>query len=199
MKRFIQFFAQLFLVFFVCFGSNFSVFGQNQNKEEEEIIEVEGHSEDFYIDLSFEDLDVEVSDSQGNLLDVGELSSNEKEKIPFYCFLVMDQSAVFEGGNKSFYEIVNSQIHFSETMKEGRVFIGFAIDTTGKMTDLKVVESLSKENDKEALRIMHFINEHYTWKPAMENNKKIRVKTTTYILFKREEKLKSDTEQIYKR
>lgn len=33
MKQFIQFSARLFLVFFICFGSSFPVFGQNEDVE----------------------------------------------------------------------------------------------------------------------------------------------------------------------
>ena len=174
MKRFIQFFTRLLLVFFVFFSSDFSVFGQTQNKGEEEVIEVEHEP-------------------------IALLEEKKEEEPLFCCTLYMEQNAVFEGGMDNFYEIVNNQMRFSETMKEGRVFIQFVVDTTGKMTDFKVVKSISEENDKEVLQIMNLINEYYTWKPAEKRGKKVKVRMCLPIVFKREEKVKSNAERVYKR
>ncbi len=95
--------------------------------------------------------------------------------------------ATFEGGMDNFYRIVNDQICVTEKMKEGRVFIQFVVDTTGKISEMKVVKGLSEENDKEALRIMNFINENYNWKPAEQRGKKVKVRMTIPIVFKRED------------
>ncbi|WP_338770060.1 energy transducer TonB [Bernardetia sp. ABR2-2B] len=178
MKRFTQFFACLFLVFFICFVSNFSVFGQTQNEEEEEIIEVEQHPEGFYkdIEISIEDVVNEPIESL----------EEEKEEAPFCCILYMEQNAVFEGGMDYFKEVVNNQMRFSETMKEGRVFIQFVVEKTGKVSEIKVIKGLSEENDKEALRIMTLISENYSWKPAEQRGKKVKVRMSIPIFFKEE-------------
>lgn len=171
-----RFYLLLFLLFPI-----FSALGQDV----EEFIEIDQHSEDQLIHISFENMDVEVVDSEGNELSVATLSEKEKGKLPFYCFLVMDETAIFEGRGKSFYEIVNEQIRVSETMKEGFVFISFEVDTIGKMTNFKVVEGLSKENNNEALRVMNLINKYYSWKSARELDRNIKVKTMVYVRFKK--------------
>lgn len=103
------------------------------------------------------------------------------------CILIVEQSASFEGGMDYFYEIVNNQMRFSETMKEGRVFLQFVVEKTGKVSEIKVVKGLSEENDKEALRIMNLISEQYDWIPAKQRDKTVKVRMNIPIVFKREE------------
>ncbi len=88
----------------------------------------------------------------------GQNEVNEKEDTLLIC--VTENPATFEGGMDNFYRIVNDQICVTEKMKEGRVFIQFVVDTTGQLSEMKVVKGLSEENDKEALRIMNFINDN---------------------------------------
>lgn len=190
MKRFILFFAHSSILIFVFLGSDFSVFGQTHNEDEGEIIEVESDCRfDADIEITIEDVVNEPIDSL----------EEEKEESPFCCILYTEQSAVFKGGMDYFYEIVKNQMRFSETMKEGRVFIQFVVDTTGKVSEIKVVKGLSEENDKEALRIMTLISEQYDWIPAKQRDKTVKVRMNIPILFKREVKAKSNIERVYKR
>jgi protein TonB len=191
MKRF----TFLVLILFLFFSSNFSLFGQTQNEDEEEIIEVESNCDlDENIEIIIEDVEIEMS-CQGDW-SVTAIEAPRKEEQIFY---IVEQSAVFEGGMDNFYDVLNNQMHFSETMKEGRVFIQYVIDTTGKMTDMKVVKGLSEENDKEALRIMNLINEYYTWQPAEQRSKKVKVRMCLPVVFKREKKVESNVERIYEK
>jgi protein TonB len=192
MKRFTFLLAVLFLFF----GSNFSLFGQTQN-EKEEIIEVESDCGlDENIEIIIEDIepieDVEIEMCRF-VTDVTAIEAPKEDMI----YTITEQNAVFEGGWKYFFEIGSNQIRFSETMKEGRVFIEFVVDTTGKMTNFKVRKNLSEENDKEALRVVNLINEYYTWKPAEQRGKKVKVKMCFPIVFKRKEEIKSNSERVY--
>jgi protein TonB len=199
MKRFIQFFTRLFLVFFVSFSSNFPVFAQTQN-EEEEIIEVEMNCFDFDdIEIIIEDIEP-IEDGEIEMCRfVTDVTAIEAPREEEEIFCIVEQSAIFEGGMNNFYDIVTNQIHFSEMMEEGRVFIQFVVDTTGKMTDIKMIRGLSEENDKEALRIMNLINEYHTWKPAEQRGKKVKVRMNMPIIFKLEKNQKSNTERVYRR
>lgn len=172
----------LLAVLFLLFGSNFSLFAQTQNEQEEEIIEVEMNCFDF------DDIEIIIEDILNDSIE-----TDENQQL----ICVVEQDASFEGGMEHFYNIVNNQMRFSETMIEGRVFIQFVVEKTGKVTDAKVVKGLSEENDKEALRIMSLINEKYSWTPATEYDKKIRVKTMIYIHFERKDK--SNVKRVYKR
>ncbi|PIY11473.1 MAG: hypothetical protein COZ18_03965 [Flexibacter sp. CG_4_10_14_3_um_filter_32_15] len=189
MKRF-TFVCCVFLLFF---SPRFFLFGQTPN-EKEEIIEVEMNCFDFddNIEITIEDVEIEIS-CQGNWDVTAIEAPREEEEI----FCIVEQSAVFEGGMDYFYEIVNNQRRFLETMKEGRVFIQFVVDTTGRTSEIKVVKGLSEENDKEALRIMNLISEYYDWKPAEQRGKKVKVRMNIPIVFKKKEKIKSNSERVY--
>ena len=197
MKRFIQFFSQLLLVFFVCFGFNFSVFGQTQNEEEEEIIEVDGCTMnlDEGVEIIIEDIEM-IGGLMGCIL-ITDVTAIEAPREDEEILCIVEQSAIFEGGMDYFKEIVNNQIRFSDTMKECRVFIQFVVNEEGKVSVIKIVKGLSEENDKEALRIMNLISEHYDWIPAKQRDKTVKVRMNIPIVFKRKEKVKSNTERIY--
>ncbi len=184
-------FTFLVSVLFIFFSCNFSSFGQAQNEEE-----------DIKIDLSFLD-SIKIDTTQIN---TEEKYDKDLERIKemmesgeYDCILIIEQNAVFEGGMEYFYTIVKNQIHFSETMKEGRVFIEFVVDKIGKMSDLKVVKGLSEENDKEALRIMILISENYDWIPAKQRDKNVKVRMNIPILFKREKKVESNVNRVYRK
>ncbi len=66
MKKFVLFFARLFLVFFIFFGCSPFPFEQIHIKEKEEIIEVESDCGfDADIEITIEDVKIEMS-CQGN-------------------------------------------------------------------------------------------------------------------------------------
>lgn len=120
-----------------------------------------------------------------------------KEENPIYS--IVEEPAEFEGGYELFSEIVKNNLNITQTMKEGRVFIEFVVDTTGKMTNLKVIKGLTEENDKETLRLLHLINEYYTWQPAKQRGKKVRVRMILPILFKQQPKPTLQKKRVYER
>jgi len=163
MKRFIF----LVSVVFIFFGCNFSLFGQTQKEEEET-----------KIDLSFLD-SIKIPPT--------EIKREVEEKEVVFC-IGGEQPATFEGGMDNFYKIVADNLKFPKEGKEGRVFIQFVVNKTGKVSDIKVVKGLSEENDKEALRIMISISEQYDWIPAEQRGKKIKVRMCIPIMFKKVKK-----------
>lgn len=100
----------------------------------------------------------------------------------------------FEGGNDNFYKIITENIQFTDDMIEGRLFIQCTIDTLGKMKNIKVARGLSEENDKEALRLMEFINQNYNWKSGRLMGKKQERRMNIPIVFKEEIKIYTITE-----
>ena len=64
---------------------------------------------------------------------------------------------------------------------EGVVEIGFVVEKTGRLTEIKVLKSLSPELDEEALRL---VREKEYWSPGKINGKLVRVRTSTKIEFK---------------
>ncbi|AFM04237.1 Gram-negative bacterial tonB protein [Bernardetia litoralis DSM 6794] len=188
MKTFTYFLLILFLSFF----SNFSVFGQISVKEEIKIVQREFYkakNDSIKVDLSFLD-SIKIPPVK---------IEREKKKEDFVCILIAEPVATFEGGMENFYKVIGENLEFPKEAKTGRVFFQFVIDTIGKMTAIEFIESPSQENNKAVLKLIDFINENYTWKPAQQRGKKIKVRMNIPIIFRREEKQKSNTERIYRR
>jgi len=65
--------------------------------------------------------------------------------------------------------------------REGTVRVQFIVGTDGKLSDFKVVKSVSPECDEEALRLL---KEGPTWFPAVENNRRTARKVVVGVPFK---------------
>ncbi len=68
---------------------------------------------------------------------------------------------------------------------QGRVMVDFVIGTDGKVTDAKVVRSVSAELDAEALKV---VSASPKWRPARMNGKKVRCSVTVPVEFRLEKK-----------
>lgn len=106
-------------------------------------------------------------------------STKNQDKI----YTIVENSPVFEGGQDNFYKIVMKNLKVTKDTQMGtRIFINFVIDTTGKMTDIKIIHSnFSEKNNAEILKTLDFINENYTWKPATIKGKKVFVRMSLPI------------------
>jgi hypothetical protein len=101
-------------------------------------------------------------------------STENQDKI----YTIVENPPVFEGGQDNFYKIVMKNLNVTKDTQMGtRIFINFVIDTTGKMTDIKIIQSnFSEKNNAEILETLDFINENYSWQPAMHKGKKVFVR-----------------------
>lgn len=64
---------------------------------------------------------------------------------------------------------------------EGKVIAHFYVEKDGSITGLKVVQSLSRECDKEALRVLGMMP---NWQPGVQNGRPCRTKVSIPIVFK---------------
>lgn len=64
---------------------------------------------------------------------------------------------------------------------EGKVIAHFYVEKDGSITGLKVVQSLSRECDREALRVLGMMP---NWQPGVQNGKPCRTKVSIPIVFK---------------
>lgn len=98
-------------------------------------------------------------------------------------YKVVEDFPRFPEGNVQQYIAWN--LHYPEkALKdkvEGKVFVQFVIDTTGKVVEPKVIKSVSPELDAEALRV---VSEMPAWKPGMQRGKPVRVSFTLPVIFK---------------
>ena len=90
----------------------------------------------------------------------------------------------FPGGEGKLLQFIAENIHLpkcvtSATVK-GRSIIEFVVEKDGTVSDFKVVRSLSKECDEEAIRVLKTMPK---WKPGRERGKPVRVKYTVPVQF----------------
>lgn len=69
--------------------------------------------------------------------------------------------------------------------REGTVRVQFVVETNGKLSDFKVVKSVSPECDEEALRLL---KEGPSWFPAVQNNRRVARKVVVGVPFKIEQR-----------
>lgn len=97
----------------------------------------------------------------------------------------VEQMPAFPGGDSQLMEFIMRNIKYPEIAKEqgvqGKVIVNFIVDEEGKIININVVKSLSKECDAEAMRVVRLMPQ---WKPGMQNGKKIKTKMNLPISFK---------------
>jgi protein TonB len=64
---------------------------------------------------------------------------------------------------------------------EGKVIAHFYVEKDGRITGLKIVQSLSQECDREALRVLRMMP---NWQPGVQNGQPCRTKVSIPIVFK---------------
>ena len=98
-------------------------------------------------------------------------------------FYVVEDMPKFPGGNIQQYVADNLRYPAAAKEKgiEGKVYVRFVIDTTGKTIAPEIVRGVSPELDAEALRL---VREMPAWQPGMQGGKPVRVSFTLPINFR---------------
>jgi protein TonB len=97
---------------------------------------------------------------------------------------VVEQFPSFPGGLSEFYRYLGKTIRYPATAREhntqGKVIISVMIEKDGSVSNAKVVRSVSKDLDDEALRV---INLSPKWIPGTQNGKTARMAFSIPINF----------------
>ena len=109
----------------------------------------------------------------------------DKEEPDPRVFDVVEQMPNFPGGQNALMNFLMNTIKYpaeaEKAGKQGRVVVQFVINKDGSISDAKVVKSVDKTLDEEALRV---INAMPKWTPGKQNGKDVRVKFTMPVTFK---------------
>ena len=93
-------------------------------------------------------------------------SGNRKVKAGFGVSVVQKEPE-FPGGPDSLQSFLNRSVEYPATARmnniHGRVYVGFMIDRTGKVKDVRLLSGVNEELDKEALRVATLLP---SWKPG---------------------------------
>lgn len=88
---------------------------------------------------------------------------------------IPEKAPEFKGGKEAMYEFLAKNMVYPKKAQEegiqGNVFIRFAIEKDGSMSNVEVVRSLSPETDEEAVRVIKSMPK---WEPGTTNGKPVR-------------------------
>lgn len=112
-------------------------------------------------------------------ISAGKLYSQDRVKAGFGVTVVQSQPQ-YPGGEDSLISFLKNNLRYPQEAKlawiQGRVFVGFLIDYTGKIKDIKVLSGVNQQLDDEALRVVHMMPE---WIPGKIGETNV---DTRYIL-----------------
>jgi TonB family C-terminal domain len=98
-------------------------------------------------------------------------------------FTSVEQMPQFPGGDAALMEYIDSHIQWPPTAAcaQGRVIVQFVVDKTGKVGEVKVVRSVDKDLDKEAVRLIKTLPKFI---PGRQNGQAVAVWYTLPVTFK---------------
>jgi len=103
---------------------------------------------------------------------------------PVNPFIVVEVMPVFPGGESALLRYVAENTHYPDFAKEngieGTVYVQFVVDAKGYVTDVKVLHSVDKFLDREALRVIASLPK---WTPGRQNGKEVPVQWVLPIRF----------------
>lgn len=109
-----------------------------------------------------------------------EVGVNTIEDSTTNVYEEVDQEAYYSGGFSEMMKFLSNNIRYPslamENEEEGNVFVEFIVNANGSISDVKILRGVSKELDREAIRVVKRMPD---WKPAEVDGKKVK---SRYIL-----------------
>lgn len=109
-------------------------------------------------------------------------AQNNPEKV--YDFVSVQKQPAYPGGISKFYDYLAKEMKYPAEAKknktQGKVFASFIVEKDGTLTDVRVIRSLSKETDAEALRVL---KNSPKWQAAQDKGAPVRVKYNIAVNF----------------
>jgi protein TonB len=149
--------------------------------QQPEIIEVPDEKE--IIQNIEVNLDVEVNENTAvqEVVAVGDVEEEEIEEI----FQIAETQPTPEGGMPKFYEYIQKNLTYPEQARrmgiEGKVFVEFIVDKSGKLTEVKALKGIGAGCDEEAVRV---VKNAPNWSPGKQRGRAVKVKMVVPIFFK---------------
>jgi TonB family protein len=117
--------------------------------------------------------------AKAQFIDTTKTTHTEEKAIHF----IMDPE--FPGGPDKMNLWISNNIKYPEQAKKdkikGNVIVTFIVYEDGSLNDIKIVQSLSKETDEEAIRVVSHMPK---WKPGMKDRRLMKYLYTLPVKFK---------------
>ncbi|MCG3166956.1 MAG: hypothetical protein POELPBGB_02739 [Bacteroidia bacterium] len=132
-----------------------------------------------YDDLKVAEEKEEVYQARKNIEDQAG-AQNADTKV--YAFV--DEMPQYPGGNEALKKHIRDNIKYPQTAKEqavsGTVYISYVVNAAGKVTNVKVWKSVSKDLDNEAVRVVSSLKD---FTPGKQDGKQVSVQMTVPVKF----------------
>jgi TonB family protein len=111
-------------------------------------------------------------------------STSQTSQNDEQVYMIVEQMPVYPGGEPALRQFLASNIKYPMTAVEkkvqGKVFVTFVVDQTGKVTDVKIVRGVDPSLDQEAIRVVQTMP---LWIPGKHDGKIVAVQYTIPINF----------------
>ena len=112
-------------------------------------------------------------------------SLQEDDEVDIYPFYVVTEKPTFNGGDSNnFAKWIALHLTYPEEAKKkgltGRVWLSFDIDKDGTLTNVRVLRSVHKILDDEAIRV---VSSSPKWEPGTMYGKPIKVTFSMPVIF----------------
>lgn len=129
-----------------------------------------------------ENIQVEQSNSESTS---SATDQDRTEIIDNSVYENVEQMPEYPGGLSAYYAFLNNNLKYPSSAQEdgiqGRVVVSFVVEKNGTLSNFSVVNSVSPDLDKEALRVVKHIP---SFNPGKKQGKEVRVKMSLPITFR---------------
>jgi TonB family protein len=109
---------------------------------------------------------------------VGHIENIEQKKTP-------DMYAMYPNGKKGIYSLIANKIKIpNKAIRDkigGTVILKYVVDKNGYVTDIEIIQSVSKNLDKAAIRVLKLMKR---WIPGKKEGENVRVEYQQPFKFK---------------
>ena len=138
-----------------------------------EVVAVKNHDEYNSLSVKIDGKDLDLNFLGGMVKDDSETSSGP------------DMPATFPGGEAKMMEYLRENLKYPESVREkgieGKVYVQFVVEKDGSINDVKILRSVCKELDNEAVRVIKAMPK---WNPGTQNGEPVRTTMMLPINFK---------------
>lgn len=128
-------------------------------------------------------IDNESSDSQ--TIEKNSDSGIDEEAMEQEVFQIVEEMPAFPGGEDKLMEYIVQNLQYPQDALEagiqGRVFVGFVVETDGSISNVKTLRGVGGGCDEEAERVVKSMPK---WKPGRHHDKIVRVSYMVPVNFK---------------
>lgn len=132
-----------------------------------------------------DDIRVETAKTEVQVVDEPKKEEPKPEPKKEEIFKSAEQMPQFPGGDAALMKYINSHIHYPAAAEEnniqGRVVVQFVVDKNGNIGQAKVVRSVDRSLDNEALRVVKSLPKFI---PGKQNGQPVSVWYTLPVTFK---------------